>query len=1491
MQRYRVNYTLLVCLLVGALAIGGGLWGVLKWQRSKNANRYLQLAEKYEAEGDLREASNSLAGYYNLRREDVDAFKRLTKMRLELMRMPNSSLKDRQNGYGTLEQFVRNNPQHDDMRQELVELLLTQRRYKDALTHINVLLSKKPNDNDLNGERLTCMIQAGKLKEAIKVGYQLVGYDSITAEFDREKAKTPDAPEVHQQLAAALRRDNQDPELADSMLDVLVEDNPENAEAYLARGRYLSAIGEAEEAKADFTKALELAPDNADVLLSQAQVYASAVADSDDPDQREADLDVAYELLQRAASQNAEDWRTYRMLARIERLRGDMKAAVEHYKTGEESVPRQDKPRLSFYKIKLEIDSQDLDDVDKEIEELDALGIRQEYVDYLRARKLFAEEQWFKAAEGLAKVRPVLQGDFELFVELNVALGICYERLGQWERGKDSYNQVLQRAPANAFAMAGKQRCERQINPIPIAGNADDGADSQISINRLIIDELKKPEDEQRWAPIMDSIETFTEGPLVAPGAGSLLRAEVYVRRKMYAEAQREIAKALNEFPDDLRVWRAALRVIASNPEKGPTVALAKLDEKLVEKFGDSPLLRLDRADFLMQIGGEDLVAELMELAEGVDDWEKRQKVQLWKGLATRFQQMRNQEARLEALNKVASLAPNELPTLLSLFELAIESGDKQRIDETQKAILDLVGSKDNETYLFTEARRLLAEYAKGERDNTALDQADTLVERALVQRKDWHRLYQLQGFIALARNQKARALNALSEGAKRGPANGRQLLVHVSLLIEQGRYKDAAELLERLPIGARQQLLGRNYAEILYNTGRVEEAVASAKAVSESAPNNGAVQLWLGRFLARVSGGPNLPESEADKYRESASEALSKAVELTSANPSAWLALIQLQLAQKDLPSAEQTLREAQLVLPEDLQDQLVARSYEWIGRWFDAETVYRRLYEANPKNTAFAQQLANFYLGSRYPKTDGEMKAIPLLNRLLTAAVTGDVGEEETEVDTALADNEDEDAAAEAAGPEVDRAERARKQRIEATAAWARRTSAKILANKKDYQKTLKAQTLLKQNERGGVLGPEDKLLKAQILASRPEPTSRLEAIELFEEIDSNRPLALQDGLRLGQLYFVTGQMEKARDYMYQLVAQSKGAPAARVAFIRMLLDSGDSADLAEASRQVSRLKQAAPTSPTTLQLVVRVAVKMGKQREAARAIAGLLPKDPKNASAAQLLPIARLLTELGDFDRAENTFKFAASKEPAASLFYAEFLGLHRDPDQAFALLDGWATKLKPQVLIRTGIEILRARRDEIGDKHDDRVDGWLTKALREDPESIVHLLQLAELRSLQKRYEETIAVYRKLLALPDLTGQPRAIVLNNLGYMMAVTTGDSAMAEEAMGYVSEAVDILGPQSDILDTRGVVLTILGRYDEAKEDLALSLTENPTASKFFHKARAHMLAGESTEATKAWNRAIELGLDRESVAVAEREQFDQLQEQIDRLAQSAAR
>ena len=201
------------------------------------------------------------------------------------------------------------------------------------------------------------------------------------------------------------------------------------------------------------------------------------------------------------------------------------------------------------------------------------------------------------------------------------------------------------------------------------------------------------------------------------------------------------------------------------------------------------------------------------------------------------------------------------------------------------------------------------------------------------------------------------------------------------------------------------------------------------------------------------------------------------------------------------------------------------------------------------------------------------------------------------------------------------------------------------------------------------------------------------------------------------------------------------------------------------------------------------------------------------------------------------------------------------------------------------MRAANDVVRQKRDEVGDAYDAQIERWLEVGLLENPGSITLLMLQADLFDIQRRYDDAAAIYHKLLDRDELTGMRRAIVLNNVAYLVALADPAADSNVDALQLVNEAAKILGPNSDILDTRAVVWISRGQFQRAIDDLELSVTDNPTASKYFHKAQAHLLARQNREAVEAWEKAEELDLTRESLNRLEHDKFDEMKAKIEQI------
>jgi len=294
--------------------------------------------------------------------------------------------------------------------------------------------------------------------------------------------------------------------------------------------------------------------------------------------------------------------------------------------------------------------------------------------------------------------------------------------------------------------------------------------------------------------------------------------------------------------------------------------------------------------------------------------------------------------------------------------------------------------------------------------------------------------------------------------------------------------------------------------------------------------------------------------------------------------------------------------------------------------------------------------------------------------------------------------------------------------------------------------------------------------------------------------------------------------------------------------------------------------------PGAFQTVELRARLLRATGKDREARE----LLQKYAEEKD-APLLAVAALLEELGEGAAAEPLYrKYAAvPDQPEKALFLAAYLGRRGRFAEALDLLEqAWKT-CPPQAVAFTAVAMLHAPGARA--EHFERVARDLETALAKNPDLVPVLLHLATLRDLQGRHAEAEQVYRRLLnRAPD-----NVVALNNLAWLLAHQKGKG---NEALSLLRRAIDTAGPLPELRDTRAVVSLSLGESKAAVEDLEAVVREAPTATRYFHLARAELLAGHRGSALDALGKAKAAGLKAEALHPLERASYQPLLKELGR-------
>jgi tetratricopeptide (TPR) repeat protein len=1419
MQRYRVNYKLLIGIFVGSVVLAITLFFLRNWQVSRKAGYYRANAQTAKDEGKLEEAFETLLKYVQLRRDEDEPRIELAHIGLELLKKPNVSRELQSQAFGSLEEAVRKTGD-PELRLELAKLVLqVLGRPQDALVHLDELLSAKPDDKELLIMQAQATYRVKGVKPALDLVYNLIGYDAAADKFDPSKAKAKDDPLAYRMAVnLLLEEDDDNKDLAKRVADQLVEVNPESAEAYVHRSMALLMLGDKDAATAALDKAYELDPQNVDVLQQKGE---QALLDKN--------YDEAGKAFAEAIEKAPDRIGLYDLLSRTLMMQDKLDEALKVLDDGIAQIGEERALMFSRNKINIYFQQENYDAVEKEAEKIKKIGnpALEPFVDFCKARIVWQKQQWSEAARQLNALRPKL---IDLPTEQAMAgalLGAAYERQGKNDLAMQVYAEVNEKFPEYEAAKAGLKNLRGRIG----ITKDDEADDLDNAINAM----AALPENEQDWAKIDKLVKQIAAEREFSEARLKLVEANVMMKRKKYAEAKELIQAAAKLDQDNINIHYAAIGLLSADPNTGPETGLQLL-EKLEERTGVTLRSKAVKAQLYRAIGGENIAEQLESLTEGIGEWSAPEQAELYASIAAQFEALRQYDKSREYLKKAMELVPDSLPIRTRLFEIAFQERSDEHMLEAEQLILDLVKDKNDGNYIYCQVRRMMLDYSEQKIDREVLASARKLLDGVLERRPQWHEVHVLYGqLLLLLEVDQDIALKHLEDALKYGAPNANAVALQVKLLGQRGQMAEARERMNLIPEALRLQLLGRAAAEILFLNGEKNAAFNLASELAKLESQNPSTQVWFAR-MANETGDT-----------KSAIAALEAATKLAPTDADIWMQLLAIHSALKDNDAIENTLRQAQLSIEGDFMTLLLARKFELMGDWRSAEKMYLANFAGRLEEPQIAQRMAEFYmLWAQAGKTTND-QAAPYINTILRMVNEGKL------------------------------------ERNNPYALWARDKAARLLAMSGDYQLSKKAQKLLGVDGDLSKVPQQERALLAEILASRKEPQAQLKAISMLSDMDRNRTISRDGVLALARLLSMSGDWDRSRELMVNAIEKFPMDEQVRSNFINLLIERKD---YVAASKQLEGLKVLNPKSSGYISLSLKLAAESGNKAKVVSMLKSMIPENLSGALTDQqlesILMVARLAAEHGEHELSGNLYDLYVYRKPdAISLEYARYKALYDDPDKAMVILNSLFPQSMDDIL-RIAAEMLRTRREELGDKYDAAVNELIASSLRDDPESVQRMLIKAEILEIQAQYEQSVKQYDDVLKRDDVPRLMRAAAMNNLGFLLTLM---NERTDEAQEFINQAIEVYGPVDDILDTRAVVYMTRKEYEKAVEDLSLATALSSDPVKFYHSAQANLLAGNDQAALKAWEKAQQLGFTKEKLPVLEQKNFDQVKSDIEGL------
>jgi tetratricopeptide (TPR) repeat protein len=249
-----------------------------------------------------------------------------------------------------------------------------------------------------------------------------------------------------------------------------------------------------------------------------------------------------------------------------------------------------------------------------------------------------------------------------------------------------------------------------------------------------------------------------------------------------------------------------------------------------------------------------------------------------------------------------------------------------------------------------------------------------------------------------------------------------------------------------------------------------------------------------------------------------------------------------------------------------------------------------------------------------------------------------------------------------------------------------------------------------------------------------------------------------------------------------------------------------------------------------------------------------------------------ILELLVSLGQLDAAERVALRLAARRPTSACPAARILAQRGKLAEALKQCQA-AADAGSSVEAGTTATFLVSTMPP-GPEADARLkqaDAVLTTALKQNPDHFGLLFAQANVQRLQGRYTDAANSYRSMLA----RNPKNAAVLNNMAWTLSE---DLDQPNEGLEKIDEAIQVMGRNPSLLDTRGVILTRLGKFDEAIKELEAAAATGPSPAIYYHLARAYHKAGQESSCQKDRALAKQAGLAPSHLQPHEREEMDKL-------------
>ncbi|QDU89354.1 lipoprotein NlpI [Pirellulimonas nuda] len=1451
--------------LLGAAAgcialVALGAWRY-QTERERSLATLLTASARYEEEGDLDEAIRFLNRYTLARPEDAAEQVHLAELFAKAADTPGRKIR----AVELLRSAYLADPSRRDLGIWAVELALETETFGPALELLGAMQADPAGAQDpellqKRAEVLLAYMNAPQGQRQTKISWGDV------AEALQDSLAGEGYPASHAVALAVVTRDRlaepdaaQRAQAANAVINQLVAERPEDAEALFARYRYARAYGPAAEGfdpDADLDKALKHRAGAPPQPRAELLITAADRSRADDPA-------AARKLLEEAIKADPAAVPAYLALAELARNEGGpvdgWQEAVVVLRRG--LAANEDAPlALSFGLAKLLVEGGEHAEAAEQIKEIRV------YVDrikdpalrgYARLEIAVVDAMQAARAKRTAQAAATLaaalrRADVTAAAEQRYAEPVAdaWRRLAGWYAELDrsdaalaAWRRVVALAPTSAAAQAavidaaidaGDTEAAVAASREQVQKSPDSGVAWLRLAQALLADQLRLPPASRKLAAVEQAAQKAAE--LKAPSV-SLALAFVDLRRAQdrRPEAAQSLKRVLEKDPAQPEIWQslATLEIEQENYDE----ALAAIGA-LTEQGGDISTAEALRATVLISTGRGPEAAE--RLAKARASARGDDQVVLTLLAAALERQMDRSDAARTMLSAARDADPTNLRYVQALAQYALADRDWAALAGWETKLRGLEGEEGTQ-WKACRALRLLMSGTKP--DAIQLAECEKLAEQIIETRPRWATGPFLLSQVALQQGDSERGLAQLQRAWELGKRDSVSAEQMVALLSAAGRREDlerfAAELGD-LPLMA--PAVYDLVIPSLLGSARGGAALDKARQWAEENPEDPGAQLRLGRALLFSSAALQGASARSEQMSQ-AEAAFREAVRLGPDRLDAWMALFGFMLQTERPEGASEVISQFKQSAEIDPLPKQLALAQLWaasgqvaaaVHHWRAASDLAEQQ-PGSPQSAAAQAQAAAFFMNS----------SPPLAQRYCRQALASDP---------------------DAIQPRI--------------------LLVQLLGQRRTPESVAEALELVGRiPEEPASIAVEKARLHALLLAERDEEGDIAEAISLIESLPSR---GVVERRLLADLYEQAGRIGAAYEQLDELADERPQQIADLVRLLRfwqthLQADRQFAGRIASALGQLGRL-------PSGLAEQLRWQLRLAATEQAGGATGEVGSADGESA-------VSTTATESTDVAAGSPAIDPEVQREVLGNFWRgAVARRALEDPNSAPGLLVGAyramldegclagveATALNPPAQsisptyaarLLANVEMMSPPADPA---HIDLAEKLLDQQLAASQDDLALLRDAADLAAVTGRNERAESLYRRMLAVEPTN----ANACNNLA---SLWIEDPRRWDAARKLVEQGLAAHPDDASLLDTKGQLLLLAGEADAAVEALGVALRVDPSsATAHLHRARAIDEMGQQAEASEAVLAALALGIANETKLPADAKLLEQLREKF---------